>query len=307
MKKILGYLFIIVVCGFIIYYRKPISTYLYKKFIFKQEIILTDPNEYKKTDEFLYVQETDDFYPKNYDDVLDVIYTTINNGWSEFSFYCDDSYDSCYDDINTIAKDDDILGNINNFVDPYNTFNTISLSINTFNKVTITIDKVYSENDIETINTFIDARYKELIKDSMSDYDKIKKIHDYIINNTIYDKEKEATVLENGVSNYKYRSNTAYGAFFNGRALCGGYTDAMALFLDKMNIPNYRISSENHIWNLVYINGEWKHLDLTWDDPVTSSGDNILTHKFFLVTTKQLFNLDNEQHNYDSDVCLEAK
>ena len=99
----------------------------------------------------------------------------------------------------------------------------------------------------------------------------------------------------------------AYGPLINKLALCGGYTDTMALFLEKMGIPNYRIASENHIWNLVYINNEWKHLDLTWDDPVTSNGTNILTHKFFLINSTTLNNLDKDQHIFEKDIYIEAK
>ena len=43
---------------------------------------------------------------------MNIIYTVLNSGWDEFSFYCDDKYDNCYNDINELAKDEEILGNI---------------------------------------------------------------------------------------------------------------------------------------------------------------------------------------------------
>ncbi len=145
----------------------------------------------------------------------------------------------------------------------------------------------------------------QLITDNMSSYDKIKAIHDYIINTTVYDQER-ANAVKNSSEYVKYKSNTAYGPLIEGKAICGGYTDAMALFLDKMGIPNYKVSSEKHIWNLVYIDGAWKHLDLTWDDPVVSTGENMLLHTFFLIDSTTLMANDATEHTYNKNIYIEA-
>ena len=136
----------------------------------------------------------------------------------------------------------------------------------------------------------------------MSINDKIKTIHDYIINNTSYDVERN----DHGTS--EYESNTAYGALIEHQAICSGYADAMAIFLSKFNIENYKIASATHVWNAVKINNTWYHLDLTWDDPVSDQGE-ILDHKYFLVTTEELKKTDGElfQHQFDPTVYLEFK
>ena len=79
----------------------------------------------------------------------------------------------------------------------------------------------------------------------------------------------------------------------------------MAIILDKFNIPNFKIISQNHIWNAVKIDGKWYHLDLTWDDPVTSDGSDVLEYNFFLITTKELENLEKTQHVFDQSVFKE--
>lgn len=304
MKRFFHYVIVFLICASVIYFKEPIATYLYTHFIFKKEIVVPEVISYHKEYSFAYIQDTNNFTPKNKEEILNVIYTILNAGWEEFSFYCSDDYD-CGSDVNEIAKNAELLSSINNFVHPYNTYETISISINNFNKVAISVTHQYTNDTILEIDKKINEVYEELIDDSMSEYDKIKKIHDYIIVNTVYDQQKEKLITN--PNEYKYRSNMAYGPLLNGKALCGGYTDAMALFLEKMNIPNYRISSENHIWNLVYVNGEWKHLDLTWDDPITSTGESILTHKFFLINTTTLLNLDKTQHSFNQSVYLEAK
>ena len=81
----------------------------------------------------------------------------------------------------------------------------------------------------------------------------------------------------------------------------------MSIYLYLLNIPNYRISTNDHVWNLVFVDNEWKHLDLTWDDPVTSDGSRQLLYQYFLIDKKTLHELDSSQHNYNEEVYLEAQ
>ena len=81
----------------------------------------------------------------------------------------------------------------------------------------------------------------------------------------------------------------------------------MALFLDKMGIQNIKVASSNHIWNAVYIDGKWKHLDLTWDDPVVINGDSTLTYNYFLISTAELKEKNDEQHKFNEEIFSELK
>ena len=36
--------------------------------------------------------------------------------------------------------------------------------------------------------------------------------------------------------------------------------------LDRLSIPNFKVTSEEHVWNVIYYNGKWTHIDATWDD-----------------------------------------
>ena len=84
----------------------------------------------------------------------------------------------------------------------------------------------------------------------------------------------------------------------------------MSIFLNRFNINNYKIASEEHIWNLVYLNNNWLHLDLTWDDPVSNDGKDYLFHTYFLKTTEEVKDADDgetviEEHNFNSLYYLE--
>lgn len=297
MKKIL-FLFIFlstIFCAYI--YRENIYELYYSYFVpIEDKVTKLETNNYYRDYDFSYVQNIEKFVPKNKNDLLNIYYTVVNSGMNEFVFYCPEEYLECIDDVNDLANDQNTISNINNFVHPYNSFKTLKTETDTTGKVTINIEKVYDEKMIIILNYKVDDIIKENITDEMDTKTKIRKIHDYIINNTSYDKERSDKKIIN------YKSDNAYGVLIENHGLCGGYTDAMMLFLEKFKIPNYKIATENHIWNYVKIDNEWLHLDLTWDDPVSNDGKDILDDSFFLITDDELKNIEKEEHIYNADI-----
>ena len=156
------------------------------------------------------------------------------------------------------------------------------------------VKKVYDDEQIEFINNYIDEFMNKNLNLSMSNYDKIKSFHDHIVNNTVYDEEN------------RFDSYTAYNLITSGVSICGGYSDIIAIYLNKLGVKNYKITSENHIWNLVELDGAWYHLDATWDDPIASDGIQYLIHNFFIIPTDRLLQIDRLEHNYDTKTYLEA-
>lgn len=254
-------------------------------------------NEYSKDYDFTFVKRTTDFHPKNYQDILNIYYTALNNGLNEFTFKCDVEYTECLNDVDLLANSQETLSDINNYVHPFNSFTHLETTYNNLGNVTFTIVKAYSQEDIDLINAAIDDLYGRLVIEGNSLEQNIKNIHDYIINNTRYD-----------INKVNEASYTALGPLFNGTAVCSGYADLMALFLNKFGIKNYKIASNTHVWNALFINGEWLHLDLTWDDPITKNSDvDTLQHDFFLVKTSKLLEFDTKDHKFDTTVYQEMK
>ena len=300
MKKYIVLLILVILFGFTFAFRRPLYN-LYRTYFVKEEkeVTLTASNDYTRDYDFNYVKRTDDFTPSNYQDLLNIYYTVLNSGEEEFSFYCTDEYSECINDVDSLANNQKVLSTINNFVHPFNSFRHLETSYDDYGKVTLKIEHIYNNNDIKLINAKVKEIEKEIWNSSMSNEDKIKEAHNYIINNSKYDKDRS----DNNI--VKYKSDTAYGSLLEGYSLCGGYTDAMELFLEDMGIKSYKISSENHVWNAVYLNNAWYHLDITWDDPITTDGSDILEYNFFLITTSELSELEGEQHNYDKNVYSE--
>lgn len=75
---------------------------------------------------------------------------------------------------------------------------------------------------------------------------------------------------------------TAFGALVEGKAVCEGYSRAMQWLLKEAGIPSTLVigrsikTHEDHMWNMVHINGQNYHLDVTWDD-----SDNTVRHTYF--------------------------
>ena len=299
MSKFFIKAFIFIVILAIIYYNKDnIAKIVYDNLNKTIKISELKPNGYYRKNDYKYVQDTNDFEANNYQELLNIYYTVVSSGVEDFTFKCD--YNDCLNDVDYISNSQQILSNINSFVHPYNSFSSIETKYNTVGQVDIHVNKLYTENEISLINEKISFINNKYVKNEKNNKNIIKIIHDYIIKTTKYDSDRSDLKI------VKYKSNIAYGPLIEGYGLCGGYTDAMALFLDYYNIPNFKIITENHVWNAVKLNNKWYHLDLTWDDPVAPSGKDILEHTFFLINTKKLEEIEKQQHIYDKSVFAEV-
>lgn len=302
-KKIIILILLIALFATTIYFRDNIIDFLVTSYAnYNKEPTKLVNNKYSATKtNYKFVELTYDFDLKNIKQLNNIYFTVINSGMTDFTFYCNKNYENCIDDVNYISNNQKLLSHINNYVPVYNNFKNIETEFDNLGKINIKIVPTYNSKQEKEIEAKVEEIIKNNITDDMTDEAKIKAIHDYIIKNTKYDSDRS----DNKVT--KYASDTAYGALIEGYAICGGYADSMKIFLDKFGIPNFKVSSENHIWNAVYVNNEWKHLDLTWDDPVTSTGEEILEYDYFLITTKELLELEKEQHIFDTEIYPELK
>lgn len=154
------------------------------------------------------------------------------------------------------------------------------------------------------------ARYivASMITPSMSDFYKEKALHDYIINNAKYDYQN---YLSNTIPDESFEE---YGCLVLGVAVCEGYAKAMKLLCDLSGLEcmlvmgkstnNY--ADEGHAWNIVKIDGEYYHVDVTNNDPVTRDGSNILTYQYFNLPDSEMA-LYNSWSRADYPICTGTK
>ena len=77
------------------------------------------------------------------------------------------------------------------------------------------------------------------------------------------------------VANYEYDETFSIYSpekfFEKGRGVCQAYMLTYRAVLNKLGITNISVSSSvmNHTWNMVYLEGNWYHIDVTWNDPIS--------------------------------------
>lgn len=145
------------------------------------------------------------------------------------------------------------------------------------------------DNDIKNE---IDCIIEDIITPEMSDYDKVKAVHDYIVLNCEYD-------YENYVNDtIPQDSYSPRGALINKKAVCEGYAAAFKAFMDELSIPCKFVSGKassngdftgrvNHAWNRVEVGGVWYQIDVTWDDPVPDQKGKV-RYKYFLLSDEEM-------------------
>lgn len=164
------------------------------------------------------------------------------------------------------------------------------------------VDYTMSYNEYLTAVQEVEAAADSLIA-SLSDPDDEwlceYELHNAIINSCKY-------------NSYSEHDSSVYGVLCLKNASCEGYSKTMKYLLDRIGIEAYVLAgvatdidgnSDLHMWNIVKINGEYSHLDVTWDDP--SGDENSLLYTYFNLTDSEIC-LDHSDWSFDYD-CLSGK
>lgn len=149
--------------------------------------------------------------------------------------------------------------------------------------------------DIEQI------KYDLADSDTENAIDKIKIVHDYLVDTIEYDSTAGQNIYN------------VYGALIDKRAVCEGYARSFKYVLDEIGIPciivcgmakNRSGEAESHAWNYVEIDGKWYAVDATWDDPVIIGGGELRDenkYAYFLKGSNEFFKDHREDGNIVGD------
>lgn len=138
--------------------------------------------------------------------------------------------------------------------------------------------KDYPTKEAKEVGERLLAIKNDLIHENMSDEEKIRTIHDYLIYHCAY-------ALDGDVN---YYSST--GVLLNeGQAQCQGYSEAFTALCLLSGVESRVISGSStfgfgegaHAWNQVRINYIWYHIDVTWDDPIPDE-PGMIRYDFYL-------------------------
>ena len=91
--------------------------------------------------------------------------------------------------------------------------------------------------------------------DGMTDREKVEYFNDYIRSLLAYQKGKVSGITQT------FAPHTG-----ELKAACGSYARAMKFLCAAADIPCFTISTSNHTWNMVYVDGQWLHVDVSAND-----------------------------------------
>lgn len=158
-----------------------------------------------------------------------------------------------------------------------------------------------TKEEKEFVADFAKTKVEELIQDSDSDYQKIKILHDFVIDTYSYDLS-----AENEIHNPSQMIEEKTG-------VCSAYTGLMSMLLTSCGIENRIIlinavaktgnTEECHTWNLVKLGGSWYHVDTTWNDPVMTGMLSKKSYDYFLVSDEVI----GKDHNWEKTVYPSAE
>ena len=128
-----------------------------------------------------------------------------------------------------------------------------------FDHLTSSDEDIYVREEITRI-------LNRILTPGMDNHQKVKAIHDYVVATVAYDTT--------------YQEFSAYGALARGKAVCQGYALLTYKMLHKAGVESLIITGiaagENHAWNMVHLDGNWYHLDTTWNSPLPNVPGRVL-------------------------------
>lgn len=177
---------------------------------------------------------------------------------------------------------------------------------------------LFEKNKIKDHQRAMKSRVEKLIRPAakLKETEKVQYVHDFICQNVKYDKLKKAY------------SHEIIGPLGHGVGVCEGIAKTVKILLDALGIwCMIAISEANpekgikyrHAWNVVRINGQYYHLDATFDNTLgnvarngsgsvsgnTAESTEMLRYDYYNLCDKQFFR-DHEPAIWKIPVCTDG-
>ena len=158
-----------------------------------------------------------------------------------------------------------------------------------------------TREQIDTYNKRIETCISDIILNldlmNCSEFEKVKRLHDYFCKSIIYDHE----ALETSKVNRLVAAHSVIGVFAKKRAVCEGIAKAFKMLLNAVDIAAIVVDGRaslykdvGHSWNIVKIDGEPYHIDVTWDIANTKYGH--INYDYFNVSE---IDISKDHFNYE--------
>jgi hypothetical protein len=120
-----------------------------------------------------------------------------------------------------------------------------------------------------------------------SEYERVLAVHDKMCSSFAYDDT--------------YVIDCTYELLLYGEGVCEALSILYEAVLTHLGVECDTVINEpeQHCWNVVKLDGEWYHVDITWADPLTYGG-GINVHDYFLLSDERLAALNAEKRGHSS-------
>lgn len=136
-----------------------------------------------------------------------------------------------------------------------------------FNTGLYGIKLVIDDKGYPTVENVVADLKAQCEKTCTTDFEKAVWFNDWLVENCRYD------------SSYSYCAPE--GALARGSGTCEAYHRAYVMLLNSVGIATDRISGDGHVWTGVQLDGNWYHIDTTWDDAGYEDNSVDLQHLYF--------------------------
>lgn len=118
------------------------------------------------------------------------------------------------------------------------------------------------EQDKETLQMAKEA-LESIVKPEMTSYEKEEAIYQWMCKNVKFDDGSMSAIPTAGEF-----CDRPYGVLKNKKAVCVGYATTFRLFMEMLDIPCKVVHDKelSHSWDLVKLDEDWYHVDLTFDN-----------------------------------------
>ncbi len=152
--------------------------------------------------------------------------------------------------------------------------------------VSIKMKYSHTASEAAKLKPEFEAAAQKIIDKAMKEdnlFDQVKVLHDSIVEMTTYKNRGSSYISE------------ADGPLVYGIGLCEGYSKAFMYLCQSIGIDCICVAGyagEDHMWNMLKLDGQWYNMDVTWDDPVGGS----MRYDYFCVTTTNI----KADHTFDN-------
>ncbi len=182
---------------------------------------------------------------------------------------------------------------------------TLNATVSGYYYYTIKINASYYDtlSEEQQVDSAVNSFLSGVDTNKLSDYEIIKKVHDYICSKTKYD---YSAAEEYSSDKYAY-AFSPYGTLIKGKSVCQGYAASFYRICKELGYSVRFVSSSPrrgcHAWNIIKLDGKYYFVDCTWDDEIAEGKSEFSAPQDYYF----LINYDNARaYDYNSNHLLDG-